>query len=247
MSDHTLTRLEGEVEAARTKLAADLATLTSPSTIRQFRQVLSAEATSVKDQIVRSVQDNARSRVQDIIGGLKAKAAANPVAVAAIGVGIAWRLMRHPPVTTALVGVGLYSLLNTDRHDPPFLERHGLEDTAAALRNKASDWSEAAADMAERTTDTLQDWSVRARSTAAELTADAVEQTGSAVDRLADAPAALRHTAQRASAQAVESGEQIVANVRATLADDESRDRMLLGVAGVAVAAALGLAFQRRE
>ena len=48
-----------------------------------------------------------------MVDDLKAKAAANPAATLAIGAGIAWRAFRHPPIATALIGAGLFSLLRT--------------------------------------------------------------------------------------------------------------------------------------
>jgi hypothetical protein len=45
---------------------------------------------------------------------VKARAAANPAALIAIGAGLAWRLMQRPPIASALIGVGLYSLWKTE-------------------------------------------------------------------------------------------------------------------------------------
>ena len=44
---------------------------------------------------------------------VKGKAAANPAATLGIGAGIEWQLLRHPPIATALIGAGLYSLWRT--------------------------------------------------------------------------------------------------------------------------------------
>src|SRR5215207_2417043 len=100
---------EREVEAARSKLAADLAILSSPATFSEFTNDLKADATDVKDEALAK----AKSTVQGIVDDIKARAAENPAAVLAIGAGIAWHLVRHPPITTALVGAGLYSLFKT--------------------------------------------------------------------------------------------------------------------------------------
>jgi hypothetical protein len=37
---------------------------------------------------------------------VKARAAANPAAVIAIGAGLAWRLLQRSPIASALIGVG---------------------------------------------------------------------------------------------------------------------------------------------
>src|SRR4029453_10516715 len=89
---------ESEVEEARAKLAKDLAVLRSPQTYREFGADLKSEAQSV---------------VQNILDEVKARAAANPTAALAIGAGIGWRLLRHPPIATTLIGAGLFSLWRT--------------------------------------------------------------------------------------------------------------------------------------
>src|SRR6185437_14414318 len=38
---------------------------------------------------------------------------ANPSAALAIGAGLAWRLVKHPPLATALIGAGVLSLWRT--------------------------------------------------------------------------------------------------------------------------------------
>lgn len=49
----------------------------------------------------------------NLVDGAKARAAANPAAVLLIGVGAAWRIIRHRPIATALVGAGSYSLVRS--------------------------------------------------------------------------------------------------------------------------------------
>jgi hypothetical protein len=93
-----LSTLEREVEAARAKLANDLASLRSPQPYREFGANLKSEAQSV---------------VRRMLDDLKARAAANPSAAMAIGAGIAWRLLKDPPIATALIGAGMLSLLRT--------------------------------------------------------------------------------------------------------------------------------------
>jgi hypothetical protein len=93
-----LSQLEFEVEQARAKLANDLAILRSPQTYRDF----AAE-----------VKSDTRSLVQRALDDIKARAATNPTAALAIGAGLGWRLIKHPPIATALIGAGLYSLWRT--------------------------------------------------------------------------------------------------------------------------------------
>ncbi len=91
MTDN-ISKLEFEVAEARAKLARDLAFLRSPQTYRKFTAGLKSEAQSV---------------VQRMGADLRARAAANPSAALAIGAGLAWRLLKHPPIATALVGAGV--------------------------------------------------------------------------------------------------------------------------------------------
>src|SRR5262249_31626262 len=90
--------LELEAEEARAKLAHDLEARGSPQTYREFRSELKSEA---------------RSMFQRVLDDLKARAAANPSAALAIGAGIGWRLVKHPPIATALLGAGILGLWRT--------------------------------------------------------------------------------------------------------------------------------------
>src|SRR6476619_2917442 len=112
-----LHELELEVEAARGKLSRDLATLASPQTLSDLKDDLKHEVLQTKDAIIESTKSAVTSSVQQFVEDLKAKAVANPTAALAIGAGVAWRVFQRPPVATALIGVGLYSLLRTQ---PPY-------------------------------------------------------------------------------------------------------------------------------
>src|SRR5262245_2415988 len=98
MSEGDLNTLEREVELTRAKFADDLARLRSPHNLAEFKEDLWAHARETKN---------------GILADLKARAAANPAAVAAVAAGVAWRLFHRPPIATALVGLGLFSLLRT--------------------------------------------------------------------------------------------------------------------------------------
>src|SRR5205807_2610581 len=60
-----------------------------------------------------ALKQEAKSGLQSVIEDVKGRAAANPAAALAIGAGLAWRLVRHPPIATALIGAGLVSLFRT--------------------------------------------------------------------------------------------------------------------------------------
>jgi hypothetical protein len=98
MSAAELNALEREVELTRARFANDLARLRSPHNIAEFKEDLWASAREAKDGVLAEV---------------KARAAANPLAVAALAAGVAWRLFHRPPIATLLIGLGLVGLLRT--------------------------------------------------------------------------------------------------------------------------------------
>src|SRR5512132_3378907 len=89
---------ETEVEQSRAKLTQDLAVLCSSKTFVAFTDDLKKEAFDTRDALWEKI---------------KARAASNPAAVIAIGTGLAWRLIQRPPIASALIGIGLFSLWKT--------------------------------------------------------------------------------------------------------------------------------------
>src|SRR5256885_12041610 len=96
MSEAELNALEREVELTRAKFTNDLARLRSPHVLAEFKDDLWAYARDTKN---------------GVMADLKARAVANPGAVAALAAGGAWRLFYRPPIATFLVGRGLVGLL----------------------------------------------------------------------------------------------------------------------------------------
>ena len=128
-----LSFLELQVEEARAKLASDLALLRLPQTYREFGAELKSDA---------------KSAVQRAIDDVKARAAANPSAALAIGAGLAWRLVKHPPIAIALIGAGVLSLWRTTPariNDDDYLgtaQQHlgeQVSDAAEAVKNYAAE------------------------------------------------------------------------------------------------------------
>lgn len=202
----SLERLEQEVRASRERLARDLNRLRGDG-----------KALNAKDALVHKANSQFQSAVGSVIEDLKARAAANPGAMLAIGAGIAWRLIQRPPVATALIGAGLYSLSRTT-------PRRGGSARAGSLPQL---------DVKHRLA-TVKD--------------QAVELAGAATERAAEAAGAATATLQDAAARftnaAIEFGRSEV--VQDAVHDTELRDKLLLGAAGVAVTAAVGIAVQRR-
>ena len=118
MSDGELNRLELEVEDARARLAADLNRLRAPETFAEFKRTFVDEVNHSKDEWIEQGKAIASDRARHLLEDLKSRAAANPVAAAAIGAGLLWHLTRRPPITSLLVGAGVFSLLRTDPRQP---------------------------------------------------------------------------------------------------------------------------------
>jgi hypothetical protein len=217
-----LATLELEVEEARAKFANDLAALRSP----HFTAGLKSEAQSV---------------FQRILDDLKARAAANPSAALAIGAGIGWRLVKNPPIATALIGAGLLSLWRTtpvrvDEEDYlTTAQRRFGEQVSEAVETAKGYAAETVGSAQEKVSEyaqTMQEKVQGLASSAAEQAAARIEQAGETARQLPDQAV---NTAQRATSQ-----------LGAAVRDEDVRDQLLLGAAGLAVAAAVGIAYQRR-
>ena len=221
-----LSKLEVEVEEARAKLATDLALLRSPQTYREFTTDLKSEAQSL---------------VQRVLDDVKARAAANPSAALAIGAGIAWRLFKHPPNSTALIGAGVLSLWRTN---PVHLEEEDYLTTAQQrlgeqVTEAAETVKDYAADMVSSAQEKTSDYAQAARQKIQGLATSATEE---AAERIKHARKAAKHIPDRAADAAERAGAQFGRAIN----DDGVRDQVLLGVAGLAVVAALGVAYQRQ-
>ncbi len=281
MSEPSLHQLEREVEAARARLASDLATLRSPTTFSEFTHDLKAEALDTKDALVEKAKSSVQSSVQGFVDELKAKAAANPGAVLAIGAGIAWRLFQRPPIATVLVGAGLYSLFKTPQGSPesPYYTR------ATEMAEQAVEYGgvvrEQAAELAATAREKSQEWSTAAQDAAADIrdrTAVAAQQVSAALGDARDSATSLAHQAanridsvrQQATGLAADASEMwrdarrpardrteeinavwdappYGALEAADARRGDGNNTLLLGAAGLAIAAAVGIAMQRRN
>ena len=243
MSEAELNVLERDVEQARARFAGDLARMRSPATLSNFQDDVWARASETKDDLVEKAKEAATDGVQRLVSDLKEKAAANPAAALAIGAGLAWRLVHRPPIASLLVGIGLFSLWRTTPS-----EGEGPVPRAA--------------DLAGQVKETLQEWSAGATenltqiadkaSAAAEETyasaRDTVSKVKTHVTVAADqAAGSVQETMTHIRDQASAAGAKTSAAVRAITPNAEARDSLLLGAAALAVAAAVGIAYQRRS
>jgi hypothetical protein len=297
MANESLRDLEREVEAARARLTGDLAVLRSPEIYSEFADNLKQTALDTGNSLVDEARTRTQSVVDEVIDKMKSKAAANPAAVLLIGAGLAWHLVRRPPIVAALLGGGLYSLLRTEPSRSHLDDRQYMDEARARLkdpaaiaartagdagsqaldmaRHKAAELAQSAADAGRQATD-------MARQKAAELTEAATEAGRQAADRASRKAAELTETATQAvedvrskaaewtgapSDRSWQSSSPTLGASPLHAADPERlypngyyrgdvdregngslpMDRILLGAAGVAVAAAVALAYQRRS
>lgn len=221
-----LAKLELEVEEARAKLVRDLSVLRSPQTYREFTADLRSEAQSVLERIMDDV---------------KARAAANPSAVLAISAGIAWRLLKDPPVATALIGAGVLGLWRTKPIDVAGGDYFGT--AQQRFREQVGD-----------AVDTVKDYAAEAAVAAQGKAQNYAQAAGKTVEGFAasTADAAIkaienaRAAAPAVPEQAVNAAQRATSQLGRALNDGNTRDQLLFGAAGLAVAAALGLAYRRR-
>jgi hypothetical protein len=245
----SLVELERDVERARAKLTEDLATLRAPETFSEFTDDLKAEALDAKDALLAKAKAKAQSTFQEILDDLKARAAANPTAVFAIGAGIAWRVIQRPPIATALVGVGLYSLFNTAPSRTPYMDLYDEDRDGLRLGRGGPELGEMlsqAGDMAVAAKDKVQEWSGKAGTVAQRMGSDLVDKTTSLAEDVSERFETVKDVAAEAAQTAGRVARDTSATLQRTLSNDESRDTLLLGAAGLAVAAALAIASQRR-
>ena len=265
MIEPSLNQLEREVEASRTKLASDLSTLRSPATAAEFTETLKQEAFDAKDALLDKAKAKAQSSIESLIEDVKARAAANPAAALAIGAGIAWRLIRHPPIATALVGAGLISLFRTPPARPngqtsaDYLShaKTRLREQASAAADVAQEQAAALTEtVAEKVTETAgrmkeraQDLTAQARLAATNIARDTRQQASAMFNETTDALEQAGQTTRSAASSAVSRAnaamEQRWQPIQAAVSNAEARDKLLLAAAGLAVFAALGIASRR--
>jgi hypothetical protein len=222
-----LDRLEGDVREARRRLKSDLEVLRAPETFSSFKEDVIGEARQSRDDIVANVKEAAANRAERLVADIKERAAANPVAVGAIAAGVAWRILRKPPITTMLVGYGLISLWRTKPGQPaPGAETvYRAADMAIEAKEQVEQWGSEAGDVIARATDVV---------------VPAVSET---VQRWsAGGGKAVSHATTSAEAL-MSSGSQSLQHI---VMNKQERDKVLLVAAAVALTAALGLTCLRR-
>jgi hypothetical protein len=252
MAQAELNRLEGEVREARQRLKSDLEVLRAPDTFSTFKDELVTEARASGDDAIANAKSAATDWSDRLIAEIKERAAANPVAVGAIAAGIGWRILRKPPITTMLVGFGLYSLYRTKPGElAPGAERvYQAADLAVAAKEQIQQWSNEAGDAAGQVREALAP-------TVRQLSEDAGEAVAKATDSVRELATTgseqvrrWRDNAGTAVAQVSDIAQTMGARGSQSLqhlaTDQRQRDKLLLGIASLALTTALGLRWLRR-
>jgi gas vesicle protein len=247
MSEAELNTLERDVIAARARFAGNLARVRSPDTLAEFKDDVWGKVTDAKSDAIGKATDG----VNDVLADVKGRISANPVAVLAIGAGLAWRLSRHPPIASMLVGFGLWSLWRTE----PAPEGEGYLPRAVELANTARD-------MAVTAKDKVEDWSTQASETVSQLAGQAASMADQATTTVRETVHDLRDSATAAAERVAGTSrdtlryvrreselvtDRTTALLRDHASDEATRNSLLLGAAAMAVTAAVGIAYQRRQ
>jgi ElaB/YqjD/DUF883 family membrane-anchored ribosome-binding protein len=259
--------LERDVEAARARLVNRVAQLKAPP-LSGVKDELVADATDYKDEVIDSAREKVTGAIDGFVSDIKRRAADNPVAVAAIGAGIAWRLWQKPPIATLLVGAGVAALfgrssvreIDVDPYDPDRpsgyvpggVAGYGYGTTAGAIEQKVIGGATVALETARGKAGELRDkageLTESALRSAGEIRDSAVRSAGELMDSAGRSADQLRENAIRSSGNAVDSFSSFATDTRARIrpareyAEDLVRDNGLyLGIAALAVGAAAGI------
>ena len=247
MSAAELNALERDVEQARARFADDLARLRSPANLARLKNDIWADVRETKDEVVDKAKEAAQDGAQRLVAELKARAAANPLATIAIGAGLAWRLVHRPPIATVLVGLGLIGLARTtpsQRVSHPYM---GLIDEDPVAQRRGGDLASHAAALADAAKEKVQDWSAQAGDAIRQTAGEIAEKAASVAESASDALQGGQYAARETAGEVADRAGSAAARVSQTMPDREDRDTYLLAAAAVAVAAAVGIAYQRRD
>jgi ElaB/YqjD/DUF883 family membrane-anchored ribosome-binding protein len=263
--------LERDVEVARARLVNRVAQLKAPP-ISGVKDELVADATDYKDEVIDSAKQKVTDAIDGFVSDVKRRAADNPVAVAAIGAGIAWKLWQKPPITTLLVGAGVAALfgrssvreIEVDPYDPDRpsgyvpggVAGYGYGTTAGAIEQKviggATVAIETAREKAGELRDRVGEMTDSALRSAGELRDNAVRSAGELMDNARRSAGDLRESAVRSTGQAGDSLSAYARDTRARIqparnyAEDVVRDNGLyFGLAALAIGAAAGIGFMQ--
>ena len=237
--------LQAEVAQARSRLATDLEKLTAPETFAAAKNEVMQHVDGYKQQIL----GGARESGEGFVDGMKRRVAANPIPVAMIGAGLAWRFYRHPPVATILLGAGVAMLMRAKTPADPNAYRDPYKETnpgpyvpggvagygypveASApgtspierVGQTASDVADRARDAGER----ARDMAVDAGAAVSDMASRAAGAASDAADRARTTAADIAGRAASAASDAAGWAQETASNVtdRASAMASDARDR----------------------
>jgi ElaB/YqjD/DUF883 family membrane-anchored ribosome-binding protein len=207
MSSTEIESLERDVEEARARLSADLARLSSPRVYSEFKAGVSRDLDQLKQQAIDTTKEVARERATDMLEMVTDRIAANPAAAAAIGAGLAWRLFRHPPISTALVGLGLYGLLRSNGNKAGSEQRPRRNGTGGRS-GPGIDWNAKAEVFADNARAQFSDAMDVVRDQVADTAGVVREKVSSAIDAAREQASDSLDAARGKTADAVTAGRQ---------------------------------------
>ena len=185
----------------------------------------------------RDLKQEAFATRDDFWEKVKARAASNPAAVAAIGAGLAWRLFQKPPITSALIGPTGRRLDYTEQSKEVLKEQAGQAFSAAAdIAGKAQ---EAAAAKGSEVWEGAKEKMREVQGVVGDSVADTTSKLKSSGEALLNDIRAKQHDVR-------DEIQEVATAAMDKVRDDDTRNALLLGVAGAALAAALGIACQKR-
>ena len=206
------------------------------------------EVRSSKDEWIDQGKAIATDRMRQVVDDLKSRVAANPLAAAAIGAGLLWHLSRRPPITSLLIGAGVFGLLRSDPRQPsaiePWVSR--ARDAGEVASEKVSQWNSAARNAGEAASEKVSQWSSAARDAATQVTATGSVAKENVRSWTAQPTEMTEGKLNDLAGRAIELAQQAPREARRWTEDAERRDAVLFGAAATALAAALGIAYQRR-
>ena len=239
MTKAELDVLERDVEDARGRLRLDLARLRAPGAMDRM-----------KDDVTGRVTGAAQDTAHRVLDEIKARAAANPVAALAIGAGLAWRFAHRPPIATLLVGAGLVALFKTnpqERHmGADFVERAG--EFAGTVKETVSEKIDelSHSELAARASELSGTVAAKASELGGTVRQKAGEMSGTVKETVGQWSARTGEFASEAAAEASSAANSLARDSRRVAAAvNQDRDTYLLAAAAIALAAAVGISYQR--
>jgi hypothetical protein len=216
--------LEHDVEEARARLAGDLARLRDPQTFANAKEELRRRAGEYKEQAASRAREMASSTAQSLLEQARLRVENNPTAALVLTAGLAWKLLRRPPIGGVLVAAGLASLINT---------RPSQSGSRTPTTDAIVSASAVALERARTASATLQQTS---RQIGTQIRETALTASAPAAERAADyAERAAHYASERAQRTGRLAREQYRANP------------LYFGAAALAAGLALSLATRRRR